>query len=158
MVCCGSEQDPAKANPLEYAMKARRFIKEKWDCRRIQRGSNHETKIKVGIIGTDRIGKLHAENIRYNIGNVEITAITDIEVDSIRDWAEGLGIKQVYSDYREILNDPEIDAVLICSSTDTHSNILIEAADAGKHIFCEKPIDYDVNRIREALVQWIKTT
>ncbi len=49
----------------------------------------------------------------------------------------------------EILNDPEIDAVIICSSTDTHSKISIEVAERGKHIFCEKPIDYDVAKIEK---------
>ena len=51
----------------------------------------------------------------------------------------------------DILNDPEIDAVLICSSTDTHSKYIIEAAHAGKHIFCEKPIDYDLTKVRAAI-------
>lgn len=76
---------------------------------------------------------------------------SDLYVDKIKDWAYGLGIKNVYADYMEILNVPEIDAVMICSSTDTHSQITIEAARAGKHIFCEKPIDYDLDRISQAL-------
>jgi myo-inositol 2-dehydrogenase/D-chiro-inositol 1-dehydrogenase len=53
----------------------------------------------------------------------------------------------MYSDYNDVLADPEIDAVLVCSSTDTHAEISIAAAKAGKHIFCEKPIDYDLDRI-----------
>ena len=51
----------------------------------------------------------------------------------------------------DILNDPEIEAVLICSSTDTHSRFIIEAAKAKKNIFCEKPIDYDLNKVHEAI-------
>ena len=108
-------------------------------------------KIKLGIIGAGRIGKLHAENVIYNINYVEVKSISDLYADKIEDWAHGLGIKNVCRDYREILNDPEIDAVMICSSTDTHSQITIEAAAAGKHIFCEKPIDYDLDRIHSAL-------
>ena len=54
-------------------------------------------------------------------------------------------------DANDILNDPEIDAVLICSSTDTHSKYIIEAAHAGKHIFCEKPIDYDLEKVHAAI-------
>lgn len=110
-----------------------------------------EKKIKVGIIGAGRIGKLHAENIAKNIQYVEIKAISDLYADKVKDWASGLGINNVCSDYREILNDPEIDAVMVCSSTNTHSQITIEAAQAGKHIFCEKPIDYDLDRIHAAL-------
>mgnify|MGYP001371973216 FL=1 len=110
-----------------------------------------EEKVKLGIIGAGRIGKLHAENVLFNIHNAELKAVADIYADKIKDWAHGLGIKNVYSDYKEILKDPEIDAVMICSSTDTHAQIIIEAANAGKHIFCEKPIDFDINRIYQAL-------
>lgn len=108
-------------------------------------------KIKVGVIGAGRIGKLHAENIVKNFVNVELKAIADVYPDKIKDWAAGLGVANIYSDYREILHDPEIDAVLVCSSTDTHSVISTEAAEAGKHIFCEKPIDYDIERIHKTL-------
>ena len=66
-------------------------------------------------------------------------------------WAKGMGVEHTTKDYKEIINDPEIDAVLICSSTDTHSQISLEAIAAGKHIFCEKPIDHDVQRIQEVV-------
>ncbi len=64
-------------------------------------------------------------------------------------------MRKAVADYREILNDPEIDAVFICSSTDTHSPISVEAAKAGKHIFCEKPIDHDLTKI-EAVLKAVK--
>jgi len=108
-------------------------------------------KIVLGIIGAGRIGKLHAEDVANNFINVEIKAIADIYADKIKPWANSIGIKNVYADYHEILNDPEINTVLICSSTNTHSKITVEAAGAGKNIFCEKPIDYDLGRIHEAL-------
>lgn len=107
--------------------------------------------IKIGVIGAGRIGKLHTENIYKNFRSVKIKAVADVFADQITDWATGLGITEIYTDYHQILNDPEIDAVLICSSTDTHSQITIEAANAGKHIFCEKPIDLAVDRIEAAL-------
>ncbi|NLC68702.1 MAG: inositol 2-dehydrogenase [Clostridiaceae bacterium] len=108
--------------------------------------------MKVGIIGTGRIGKLHAENIAANIREAELKSIADININyDIEKWAYGLGIKNVYKDHARIIEDEEIDAVLICSSTDTHSKFIMEAAQAGKHIFCEKPIDFDVERIKEAL-------
>lgn len=108
-------------------------------------------KIKLGLIGAGRIGKFHAETIKSNVDFAEIKSVADIFVENIRDWAENLGIKNVYKDANNILKDEEIDAVLICSSTDTHSQLIIDAAKAGKHIFCEKPIDFDLNRIYEAL-------
>lgn len=108
-------------------------------------------KIKVGVIGAGRIGKIHASNIIKNFADVEVKAIADINADTIRDWAAELGIQHVYADYKKVIEDQDIDAVIICSSTDTHSQITIEAAQAGKHIFCEKPIDYDIDRIYQAL-------
>ena len=51
------------------------------------------------------------------------------------------GVSKVTKDYKDILNDKDIDAVLVCSSTDTHAAISIEAINAGKHVFCEKPVD-----------------
>lgn len=108
-------------------------------------------KIKVGIIGAGRIGKMHTENIVNNFKSVEVTSIADLKYDEIKDWAHGLGIKNVYQDYHDILNDPEIEAILIFSSTNSHSVITIDAAKAGKDIFCEKPIDYDLDRIYAAL-------
>lgn len=108
-------------------------------------------KIKIGVIGAGRIGKIHTENIVYGVKGVEVKYISDLYVDKIKDWAEGLGVSRLTADYKEILADPEIDAVIICSSTDTHSQITIESANAKKHIFCEKPIDYDIDRIHRAL-------
>lgn len=108
-------------------------------------------KIKTGVIGAGRIGRLHAENIVNNIREAEIKAIADINTENVKEWANELGINNVYDDYRRIIADPEIEAVLICSSTDTHAQIIIEAANAGKHIFCEKPIDFSIDRIYEAL-------
>ena len=91
--------------------------------------------IKVGIIGAGRIGRVHSESISKYVKGAEIKAISDVRVtDELKAWAQGMGIPHVYEDYCQILNDPEIDAVLVCSSTNTHAPISIEAARAGKHI------------------------
>ncbi|GKX29271.1 inositol 2-dehydrogenase [Vallitalea longa] len=108
-------------------------------------------KINVGIIGVGRIGRLHAKSITYNIPDAVIKSVSDIKLDGVNEWAESLGIKNVYDDYHKIIEDKEIDAVLVCSSTDTHAQISIEAIEAGKHVFCEKPIDYDLDRISKVL-------
>lgn len=108
--------------------------------------------LKVGIIGAGRIGKVHGESISKYVKNAEVKAIADKFLnDDTRKWAKEKGISEVYTDYKKILNDPEIDAVLICSSTDTHTPISIEAIKAGKHVFCEKPIDHDLSRIKEVI-------
>lgn len=108
--------------------------------------------LKIGIIGAGRIGKVHAESISKYVKGAEVKAIADPFInEATKAWALEMGIKEVYTDYHEILNDKEIDAVLICSSTDTHSKISLEAIAANKHIFCEKPIDHDVERIKEVV-------
>jgi len=109
------------------------------------------SKIKVGMIGAGRIGKLHAENIIGNFPNVELKSVADVFMGQSEEWAKNAGIKNTYTDYHKILEDPEIKAVLIFSSTNTHAQIAIEAAQAGKDIFCEKPIDSDPARIHAVL-------
>ena len=107
--------------------------------------------LRFGVIGAGRIGKIHAENLATRIPGVEVVAIADIDLKSAQDLAQRLHIPAALTDYHAILSDPSIDAVAICSSTDTHARIVIEAAAAGKHIFCEKPIDHDLAKIDAAL-------
>jgi myo-inositol 2-dehydrogenase/D-chiro-inositol 1-dehydrogenase len=107
-------------------------------------------QIVVGIIGAGRIGKIHAANLAGN-SRVRVKTICDIQADDIRQWASQLGIEQVTVNSVDIMQDPEIDAILICSSTDTHIDYITQAAKAGKHIFCEKPISMDLNKTRAAL-------
>ncbi|GAB6137251.1 inositol 2-dehydrogenase [Halanaerobaculum tunisiense] len=108
--------------------------------------------IKLGIIGAGRIGKVHAKSITKYVSDAKLKAIADPYMDNeTEEWANSLGIENVYKNYKEILNDSEIEAVLVCSSTDTHSQISIEAAKAGKDIFCEKPIDHSLDKIHDVL-------
>ena len=108
--------------------------------------------MKVGIIGAGRIGKVHAKNISMFVPEMEIKTIADPFMNEQTEaFARSCGIPNTTKDANDILNDPEIDAVLICSSTDTHSKYIIEAAHAGKHIFCEKPIDYDLTKVHAAI-------
>lgn len=115
--------------------------------------------IKIGIIGAGRIGKVHGEGVTNGVKNGVVTAIADPYMnEEIEKWAEDLGIASCYSDYHRILEDPEIDAVMICSSTDTHADISIEAIRAGKHVFCEKPISQDLGKIKEVMEELKKST
>lgn len=108
--------------------------------------------INIGIIGAGRIGKVHAESVTRFVKGATVKAIADPFMNEATEaWAKEMGIPCVYTDYRKILEDKEIEIVLICSSTDTHSSISLEAIAAGKHIFCEKPIDHDVNKIKEVM-------
>ncbi|KAF0104302.1 MAG: myo-inositol 2-dehydrogenase [Chloroflexi bacterium] len=107
--------------------------------------------IRVGVIGAGRIGKIHAGNLATRIPGVEVVAIADPNMEAARELAENLHVASYYEDYRKILDDKSIDAVAICSSTDTHARFMIEAAEAGKHIFCEKPVDHSLEKIDAAL-------
>jgi len=110
-----------------------------------------KNNLRFGVIGAGRIGKIHAENLATRIPGVEVAAIADVDLKSAQELAVRLHVPVAVEDYHAILSDPTIDAVAICSSTDTHAKIVIEAAQAGKHIFCEKPIDYDLAKIDAAL-------
>ena len=108
--------------------------------------------IKVGIIGAGRIGHVHGESISKFVKNATVKTIADPFMNEKTEaWAKAPGVETTTKDYHEILTDPEIAAVLICASTDQHSPLSIEALKAGKHVFCEKPIDHDVNKIKEVL-------
>jgi myo-inositol 2-dehydrogenase/D-chiro-inositol 1-dehydrogenase len=110
-----------------------------------------EKKLRIGIIGAGRIGRVHAESLAFRIPEAAPSAIADINGDAAQEVAERCGIPRVATDSKEILNDPAIDAVLICSPTETHANLIVGAARAGKHVFCEKPIDHSVSNIDRAL-------
>ena len=108
--------------------------------------------VTLGIIGAGRIGKVHTESICNYVRNAKIKTVADPFMnDTTAAWLKSMGVENTAKDYHDILNDPEIDAVLICSSTNTHSPISLEAIAAGKHVFCEKPIDHDLGRIKEVV-------
>ncbi|UCC21319.1 MAG: inositol 2-dehydrogenase [Promethearchaeota archaeon] len=106
----------------------------------------------VGVIGAGRIGKIHIENLVRKIPNINLKIVADIKFnDELKQWAGEIGIPKLTSDASEIINDPKIDIIVICSSTDTHAKFIQDSAKANKHIFCEKPIDTDIKRIKETL-------
>ncbi len=108
-------------------------------------------QVRIGMIGAGRIGKLHARNLSFNIANATVSAVSDVYLDAAKQCAEECRIPKAVMNHRDIMDDPDIDAIFICSSTDTHAQMIVEGAEAGKHIFCEKPIDYDLERIDNAL-------
>ena len=105
--------------------------------------------LKIGIIGAGRIGKVHLESISYHVKNATVTAMADPFMnEETEKLIRSYGVSKVTKDYKDILNDKDIDAVLVCSSTDTHAAISIEAINAGKHVFCEKPVDHSIEKIQ----------
>jgi len=109
--------------------------------------------LRIGVIGAGRIGVLHARNLATRLPGVRLEAISDVVAASAEKCAKDLGVASALTDHRRILERKDIDAVVICSSTDTHARLIGEAAEAGKHVFCEKPIDHDLAKIDDALAK-----
>ncbi|MCC8179410.1 MAG: inositol 2-dehydrogenase [Planctomycetes bacterium] len=108
------------------------------------------SELRIGVIGAGRIGKVHAKTLS-TIPGVKVAAISDVVAEAAKALAADCGVDKVVADYHDILSDKDIDAVVICSSTDTHAQIIEEAAKAKKHIFCEKPIALELDKIDRAL-------
>lgn len=108
-------------------------------------------KVKIAVIGTGRMGSVHARNIVRQIPEAELVAVCDIRLEVAQAVADELGIQRVVMDYHDLLDDKEIEAILIASSTNTHAFIMKDVAAAGKHIFCEKPLALDLKDIDDAL-------
>jgi len=107
--------------------------------------------VRLAVIGAGRIGRVHARNLAQRVVGAEIAAIADPRAEAAQELAGRLQIQRVLTNYQDVLDDPSIDAVVICSSSDTHGQIISDAALAGKHIFCEKPIACDLAQIDRAL-------
>jgi len=108
-------------------------------------------KIKLGVIGSGRIGKVHIATLVQSVPQAIVVAIADVNLNSANEVAKAFGITSVFSDYMDVINHPEVEAVVICSPTDTHARYIVDAAKAGKHIFCEKPVDLSLEIIKGAI-------
>jgi myo-inositol 2-dehydrogenase/D-chiro-inositol 1-dehydrogenase len=108
-------------------------------------------KLVFGLIGAGRIGRVHAETVAFRLPEAEIAAITDVNLEAAQSLAAHCNIPKVAASAAEIFTNPKIDAVLICTSTNTHADLIAEAAKADKHIFCEKPISLSLEKIDASL-------
>ena len=108
-------------------------------------------QLNVGIVGAGRIGKVHAETLAFRLPQVRTLVIADVNREAAQAVASRCGIPTVCASAAEIFANREIEAVLICTSTNTHADFIVEAAAAGKHIFCEKPIAHSLTQIDRAL-------
>ena len=110
-----------------------------------------KNQINIGLIGAGRIGAVHATNLAMRIPNARLVAISDVNRPAADALAKQYGVAKVYESHIPILQDPDIDAVAICTISETHAPLITEAAKAGKHIFCEKPIALDLTKVDAAL-------
>jgi myo-inositol 2-dehydrogenase/D-chiro-inositol 1-dehydrogenase len=107
--------------------------------------------VRIGIIGAGRIGRVHCAALARMSNLAQVVVIADFIEQAAQAAAKEFRIPRAVKDWQEVVQSPEVDAVIICSPSDTHYEIIVAAARAGKQIFCEKPIDYDLERIDNAL-------
>lgn len=101
--------------------------------------------IKIGIIGCGGMGRYHA-NILKNMKDVEITSASDINIDALNAFKNEFGVKEIYDDFKKLLKNSDVDAIICATPTHLHYKIVVESAKAKKHIFCEKPISINLKQ------------
>lgn len=107
-------------------------------------------ELRVGLLGAGRIGTMHAELLHRRVDGARVTRVHDVHAPSAEALAAELGVA-VAASTEELLAAPDVDAVAICTPTDTHVALIVAAAQAGKAIFCEKPISLDLAEMDAAL-------
>lgn len=106
--------------------------------------------VRIGVLGVGRIGKMHAELVASQVPGASLAMVQDINADAATAVGAQLGVPSTTS-ADELLGSADVDAVAICSSTDTHVPLLVASAKAGKAIFCEKPVSLDLAKVDEGL-------
>ena len=106
--------------------------------------------LRIGVLGCGRIGRMHAELLARRVPDASLAVVYDAVESLATEVAGSLGAR-VGSSVDDVMYDADIDAVAISSSTDTHVDLLVRAAEAGKPIFCEKPISLDLGEVTRAL-------
>jgi predicted dehydrogenase len=99
-----------------------------------------EKAVGVGIVGAGRMGRVHASNIARGMPNARLVAVSDVVEDSAKKLAAEFGVTNVFTDYLRLVQNREVQAVVIATPTLQKQQIVKFACEAGKHIFCEKPI------------------
>ncbi len=96
-------------------------------------------KIGIGVIGLGRMGQVYATYSAGQLADANLVAVADMRADVVDSFADRVGGAKTYTDYHELLANPDVQAVIITTPTSTHREVVIAGADAGKAIFCEKP-------------------
>lgn len=107
--------------------------------------------IRFGLIGAGRMGKVFANTLAFTVSEVDLAAVADPNAEAVEDVAARYHIPQKFRDYHELLAQKDIEAVVIASPTGTHAEVVTAAAQAGKQIFCEKPLSQDLAACDEAI-------
>lgn len=105
----------------------------------------------VCVIGTGRAGMIHARDYNGNVPGAQLVALCDPFEPNLKAAQDELGVERTYADYRDALKDPDVDAVVVVTPTGTHQQIVCDAAAAGKHVFCEKPMASSVEECEQMI-------
>src|SRR5579863_7918404 len=114
------------------------------------------TFLKIGIIGLGRMGQLYARTLATQVSGVRLYAIADVSEQARTQVAEECSVSHTFADALELIALPELDAVVVTTPTNTHHDLVIAAAEAGKAIFCEKPLALTLqenHRVLEAVAR-----
>ena len=103
-------------------------------------GSRTGTRLNIGLIGLGRLGRVYARDLSTRIGCTRLAGIADLSQDAVDEAAAQYDVPVASTDPAVVINDPSVDAVVIVTPTDTHGAVTRAAAQAGKAIFCEKPL------------------
>jgi myo-inositol 2-dehydrogenase/D-chiro-inositol 1-dehydrogenase len=107
-------------------------------------------KVRIGSVGLGRLGLRHAQNIASKVSNATLEAICDVSADALAATKSELSVPKTYTRFEDMVADKNIDAVVIVSPSGMHTKHIALALDAGKHVFCEKPLGTTVAECREA--------
>lgn len=99
------------------------------------------------MLGAGRIGRVHADTLANHCDGVEVVACADIVPERAARLAEAMRIAQTFGDWRELVESADVDAIAVCTPSDTHYDVVMEGSKRGLQIFCEKPIDLDIAKI-----------
>jgi myo-inositol 2-dehydrogenase / D-chiro-inositol 1-dehydrogenase len=106
--------------------------------------------LRVGVVGVGRIGSMHAELLARRVPGAALAYVHDADPGRAGDVAERFGVPAA-SSVEEVMGSDDVDAVAICSSTETHADLIVAAGAGGKAIFCEKPVSLDLAEVDRAL-------
>ena len=107
-------------------------------------------RVRIGLAGLGRMGRIHAANLSGRCPSAELACVFDADADTTRQVADQFGVPPAES-FDEILADGTVDAVAIATPTQAHAGLSVRASQAGKHVFCEKPISLDRRTTVEAI-------
>lgn len=108
-------------------------------------------RLRVGLIGLGRLGRMYGQYLAQRVPGAVLAAVADHKAANAQSFANEFGVPKHYCDHQELLNDRSIDAVAVITSTHTHHQVVVDAAGAGKAIFCEKPISLTLAGAREMI-------